>query len=213
MSETTQIKLSSGQVVDVLIVTGVVADDQHTSQTSFYSTGGGGYVGPQGGYVAAPVVRSETTTRQKFWITDDKGKDHELTLTDTQLPLRVGQRVTARFVARPSADRWRVATFTNHSADLFYTWAEEQDAPLDLLATDRGQISATAWVLGGAAVGWLAYQTPSVIPSGVVAWFCLLIVVLSPLAVFNGFMMRVTRRSRLRDALRAEYVEAVNALK
>ena len=74
------ITLSSGQVVAVWTVSGVVADDQHSNSTRVYSSGGGGFVGPNGGHVSAPEVHSETTTRQSVWITDGASKDHQISL-------------------------------------------------------------------------------------------------------------------------------------
>ena len=74
------ITLSSGQVVAVWTVSGVVADDQHLNSTRVYSSGGGGFVGPNGGHVCAPEVHSETTTRQSAWFSDGAGKDYQISL-------------------------------------------------------------------------------------------------------------------------------------
>lgn len=166
---------------------------------------------PHGGHVAAPRIHSETTTRQSVWITDDNGKDHELSLQNMEIPLRLGQRVTALFVLSASTTEWRLVTFTNHSADLFYSWADKSPLPFNLTATDRGSLLASAYVVGGAASVWYAWgQLTSRLPSSSI-WFnlCGGLLLLGCLAIFAGAAMRLTRRSKLKEALRAEYVEAI----
>ena len=65
------IKLSTGQTIPVWTLNGVVADNQHSSSTRVYSSGGGGYIGPNGGHIDAAEIYSQVTTRQSVWITDD----------------------------------------------------------------------------------------------------------------------------------------------
>ena len=45
------IKLSTGQIIPVWTLNGVVADNQHSSSTRVYSSGGGGFIGPNGGFI------------------------------------------------------------------------------------------------------------------------------------------------------------------
>ena len=208
------ITLSSGQVVAVWTVSGVVADDQHSSSTRVYSSGGGGFVGPNGGHVSAPEVHSETTTRQSVWITDGAGKDHQISLRNMNIPIRVGQLVTARFVMPVGTTEWRLETFTNHSADLFYSWASENTPPINLMLTDRGSFLATTFFVGGAASCWYVWRQLNGPLSSSSAWWNLYVglLLLGGLAVFTGMVMRATRRSRLRSTLHTEYVEAVHAL-
>ena len=92
-----EIVLSSGDRVSVRAVSGTVTDDQQSSVTRFYSVGGGGYVGPHGGRVDAPQMRSSTAKQQLIWITDSTGHDTSITLKNVSIPLRVGQQVTAFF--------------------------------------------------------------------------------------------------------------------
>src|SRR5260221_7698874 len=92
------IKLSTGQTIPVWTLNGVVADNRHSSSTRVFSSGGGGYIGPNGGYIDAAEIHSEVTIRQSVWITDDESKDTEIWFRNRQVPLRVGHRVTARFV-------------------------------------------------------------------------------------------------------------------
>ena len=208
------ITLSSGQVVAVWTVSGVVADDQHSSSTRVYSSGGGGFVGPHGGHVSAPEVHSETTTRQSVWITDGASKDHQISLRNMKIPIRVGQQVTARFVMPVGATEWRLETFTNHSADLFYSWASEGPSPVNLMATDRGSFIATTFFVGGAASCWYLWRQLSGPLSSSSPWWILYVgfLLLAGLAVFSGVMMRAIRRSRLRSMLHTEYVEALHGL-
>ena len=208
------ITLSSGQVVAVWTVSGVVADDQHSNSTRVYSSGGGGFVGPNGGHVSAPEVHSETTTRQSVWITDGASKDHQISLRNMSIPIRVGQRVTARFVMPVGAREWRLESFTNHSADLFYSWASENTPPINLMSTDRGSFLATTFFVGGAASCWYAWRQLSGPLSSSSAWWSLYVglLLLGGLAAFTGVMMRAARRSRLRSTLHTEYIEALHGI-
>lgn len=214
METSTKITLSTGQAIGVWTVSGVVADDQHSSSTRVFSSGGGGYVGPNGGHVTAPQIHSEISTHQSVWITDDNQEDHELSLRNMEIPLRIQQRVTARFVMRAGATEWRLETFTNQSADLFYSWAAESTPPIDLMSNDRGSFLATAFFIGGILSCWYAWQQLTGPLSTSSIWWnlCGGLLLLGGLAVFTGVMSRVTRRSKLRTRLQTEYVEAMHAL-
>lgn len=118
-----EIRLSSGDRVLIEAVSGAVADDRRTADTQFYSVGGGGYVGPHGGSVEAPQIRSVTDNHQTIWITDDRGKDHSLKLTNVSIPLRVGQRVTAYYCHFEGSNWNRCEYLCNHSAQLVYNLA------------------------------------------------------------------------------------------
>ena len=212
MNKTHQtIELSTEQTIPVWTLNGVVAGNQHSSSTRVYSSGGGGYIGPSGGYVEAAKIHSEVTTQQSVWITDDESKDTEIWLRNRQIPLRVGHRVTARFVKLQGSGEWRLETFVNYNSQQVYSWLAEHPAPIDLLASDRGSPLATAFVLGGAAGCWYAWTKLS----GTTHWqsfsavLWVAVMLLSGLAVLEGKVRRATRRSKLRAKLTAEYASAV----
>ena len=206
------IKLSTGQIIPVWTLHGVVAENQHSSSTRVYSSGGGGYIGPNGGFIDATQIHSEVTTRQSVWITDNESRDTEVRFQNRQVPLRIGQRVTARFVMPQGSDEWRLETFVNHSSRQVYSWLAEHPAPIDLMVFDRGSPLATAFVLGGAAGCWYAWtklsETTNWQSFSAVLWVAVML--LSGLAILEGKVRRATRRSKLRAKLTGEYASAVN---
>ena len=206
------ITLSSGQTIPVWTLNGVVADNQHSSSTRVYSSGGGGYIGPNGGFIEASQIHSVETTRQSVWITDDESKDTEIWFRNRQVPLRVGQRVTARFVMPRGSDEWRLETFVNHSSQQVYSWLAENPAPIDLMASDRGSPLATAFVLVGAVGCWYAWTKLSETTNWQSFWAVLWVglMLLSSLAILEGRVRRTTRRAKLRARLTAEYASTVN---
>ena len=208
------IKLSTGQTIPVWTLNGVVADNQHSSSTRVYSSGGGGYIGPNGGHIDAAEIHSQVTTRQSVWITDDESKDTEISFRNRQVPLRVGHRVTARFVMPQGSDEWRLETFVNHSSQQVHSWLAENPAPIDLMESDRWSPLATAFVVGGAAGCWYAWtklsETTHWQSFSAVIWVGVML--LSGLGILEGRVRRATRRAKLRARLTAEYVSAVNAL-
>ncbi len=153
-----KIHLSSGDQVQVRALSGVVADDQRSADTRFYSVGGGGYVGPHGGSVAAPQIRSVTDKRQTIWITDDSGRDHSLALKNVSIPLRVGQRVTALYCHFESTNVERCELVVNHSSQLQYCLARESKPLIDFESRYRRSSIATVLVFAlfaGAVLFWV----------------------------------------------------------
>ena len=75
-------------------ITGEVMSSNKHSETQVWSSGGGGYVGPQGGQVAAPTVQSRAITNHEFWLKTTDGKEKSIQLSDVDIPLREGQKIT-----------------------------------------------------------------------------------------------------------------------
>jgi hypothetical protein len=92
MSETTELALQNG-AVSISVTRGNVIGQQKWSETEVRTSGGGGYVGPQGGHVAAPKIESRQTTKQEFWIRDDEGIEKQYQFPDGSFPVREGQSV------------------------------------------------------------------------------------------------------------------------
>lgn len=202
------IKVSTEQTISVWTLKGVVADNQHSSCTRVYSSGGGGHIGPNGGFIDATQIHAEVTTRQSVWITDDESNDTEVRFQNRQVPLRIGQRVTARFVMPQGRDEWRLETFVNHSSQQVHSWLAENPAPIDLMASDRGSPMATAFVVAGVAGCWYAWTKLSPMGSwqsfSAVSWMAVML--FGTLGILEGRLRRTTQRSMLT----AEYAAAVN---
>lgn len=74
--------------------TGVVADSQKWSETHVSSSNGGGYVSREGGYISAPTINSSSSTKHEFWLELEDGTEKPIRLSDVDIPLRVGQKIT-----------------------------------------------------------------------------------------------------------------------
>lgn len=76
------------------VIRGVIAGDKKWAETHVYSSGGSGYVGPQGGYVQLPTVNSDVRTRQEIWIREhENGREFPINLTDANVQVREGHEV------------------------------------------------------------------------------------------------------------------------
>lgn len=78
--------------IHVFTKTGEVRGAQRWSDTHVSSSGGGGWVGPQGGRVAAAQVHSNVVQRGKFFLCQDNGTEQEI---HSLFGVRDGQRVIA----------------------------------------------------------------------------------------------------------------------
>ncbi|HEX6706085.1 MAG TPA: hypothetical protein VF169_15090 [Albitalea sp.] len=158
MSDTTEFTLSSGQKIEVWAITGTIADDRHSSSTRIHTRGGGGFVGPSGGFVDPPEVRSTTTTHQHIWITDSDGLEHAVSLQNLEVPLRGGQKVTLYATYPDSADNGRYEALFNHSTQRFYNLARHFTPQIRLTQGYRGSVIATLLVVLALVVGGLAWH-------------------------------------------------------
>lgn len=117
--------LSSGATIELSAITGKVVDNQHSSTTSVYSSGGGGYLGPQGGYVAPVSVESVTNTKQSIWIQDANGIDHEIRFRNQEVPVRVGQKITAYWSEPRDLKKTRLIGLHNHGSQRYSEWLKD----------------------------------------------------------------------------------------
>lgn len=104
-----------GKTLNFRKLTGVVIGIRDRSESRLHSSGGGGYVGPHGGYVSAPTIRMETTARLEIWIRTDKGNEECAELPTTDIPLKEGQRITLVFYVGPE-NKNHVSILVNHNA-------------------------------------------------------------------------------------------------
>jgi hypothetical protein len=97
-------------------VTGEVIGQNKYSETHISSSGGGGVVTNRGGYVGAPQVHSRAITNHEFWIKKDDGSEMSVQLSDVDIPLREGHKISL-IGSRPSDKKvkgqW--AVLVNHS--------------------------------------------------------------------------------------------------
>ncbi|TVP92022.1 MAG: hypothetical protein EA348_02800 [Pseudomonadaceae bacterium] len=121
--------------------TGEVINTSKHSETYVTSSGGGGYVGPDGGHVNAPQVSSSTVTCHEFWIRQDDGRERSVSLRGYDIPLRAGQRVTMVMASDARADYGHYTTLVNHTADRHWNLMDGADVnrklaltPLNLMA-------------------------------------------------------------------------------
>ena len=97
-------------------MTGEVVGSQKFSETKISSSGGGGYVGPEGGRISAPTIRSTSVTNHEIWIRAEDGVEHNVSLRGLDIPLREGQKVTLVATARKGAGVMMYCMLVNHSA-------------------------------------------------------------------------------------------------
>lgn len=96
---------------------GTVQGSKTWTSTQVHSSGGGGYVGPQGGHVQAANVTSTNTTHNSFFLVDDDGKEIEVKLTDVSFGVRDGHYVTAVYSGHKQ-DEWQwLSHLHNHNTD------------------------------------------------------------------------------------------------
>ncbi|GEM_PF-6208170 len=89
-----QTLLLGNERLDFKIDRGVVVGDKKWSDTHIYSSGGGGYVGPNGGYVSPPSVNSKIQQRHEAWFRmDGDNREISMDLSGHNIPLREGNKV------------------------------------------------------------------------------------------------------------------------
>ena len=95
----------------------VLASQKHT-QTHVYSEGGGGRVGPTGGRIKAPQVKSYTTTRHDLFLRLADGREVAVSFPIDSLSVREGHALTLVSVFRAGAGYY--ARLFNHDTRLLY---------------------------------------------------------------------------------------------
>ncbi|MBO0399812.1 hypothetical protein ACK36F_07690 [Aeromonas veronii] len=149
-----------GKEVEFWQVTGEVLGSNKYSEThvSVSSSGGGGYVGPNGGHVSAPSVHStsSTITNHEFWIKTEDGLEKDIKLRGVDVPLRPGQKITLISAKRKGADNGWYSILVNHSAGKhwFINSAEELNKKLKLEL-----LTGKSLLIAGAIIWSVAYLT------------------------------------------------------
>ena len=102
-------------------ITGTVLSSEKHSQTHITGHGGGGNVGPSGGYVAPATITSQSVEKHEFWIRAEDGRERAFVFLGADIPLRPGQSVSVICVAREEGlasqkGKWLSVALVNHSA-------------------------------------------------------------------------------------------------
>ncbi len=116
----------NGTSVTVRSHTWEVADRQTWSKTKVELSGGGGYVGPYGGYANAPQLVTHVSEQQEIWLRDEHGKEIPLRLHNGGIAVRVGHRVTVAGI-EAHGQSWLVEvrnTDTGHRKRMMASWGQ-----------------------------------------------------------------------------------------
>lgn len=86
--------------VEFWVIRGEVMSVMNNSTSSVRSEGGGGWVGPYGGNITAPVIRTAIHNTGAFWLQDAEGKEYQIGTADIHLALRTGHKVAVLLCGR-----------------------------------------------------------------------------------------------------------------
>ncbi|MCM2680716.1 hypothetical protein [Echinimonas agarilytica] len=103
--------------VEFWSITGEILSQNKYSETHVHSSGGGGYVGKDGGHVSPPNVHSNTITNHEFWIKKSDGSEKSIQLSGHDIPLRPGQRITIISAGMKGKDSGYYSVLVNHHAN------------------------------------------------------------------------------------------------
>lgn len=103
--------------IKVYARSGTVQGSKNWTSTQVHSSGGGGYVGPQGGHVRAATVTSTNTNHHAFFLVEDDGAEVEVKLTDVSFGVRDGHYVTAIYSGHQRDEWWWLSHLHNHNTD------------------------------------------------------------------------------------------------
>ena len=98
----------------------VVLTVQKQTQTHLYSEGGGGRVGPTGGHIKAPQLKSYHTTKQELFVRLADGRELPITLTFDNIAVRPGNAITLVVVHRLDTQVSYYARLFNQDTQLIY---------------------------------------------------------------------------------------------
>jgi hypothetical protein len=105
-----------GKTVPFFEHTGTVFSSRKRSEINLRSSGGGGYLQGGSGYVSGPTVTSTVSTKHEFWVRTDQGEEIPVQLTNSDIPLAEGQRVSLFYAESSRATKMHLVKMVNHSA-------------------------------------------------------------------------------------------------
>lgn len=83
-----------GAVITLQVFTGTVVGSKTWTETRISSSGGGGYIVKGTGYVSGTRISSDVTRHDELFVRDELGNERDLRLTNVDLPVRQGSRVS-----------------------------------------------------------------------------------------------------------------------
>jgi len=115
-----------GREAEFSTLTGIVISSQRHSETHVTSSGGGGYVGSNGGYVSAPTVSSYAIDCHDFWLKTTSGEEVSVQLRGMNIPLREGQKVVMLLVKKPKHSA-KYAALINKTTNKYFILANAKE--------------------------------------------------------------------------------------
>ena len=128
-------------------VTGEVLEAQKESTTEISGGGGGGTIVDGRGTIRIDPIKSTTTIGDTVFIEDDDGAEHSVKLTDFDLAVRAGNRLSVKALAPRGEDSGWIIFVYNHSTRTPYL---QQDVAKQLLRPSFLWLLLTALGLIGA---------------------------------------------------------------
>lgn len=168
------------KVIDLAVITGVVIGTEKRSETHVSSSGGGGFVGRDGGPVSAPTIRSLVTTKHEFWLKLDNGAEKPFCLSDVDIPLTAGQKISMISVKNADSDDEYWCGLFNHNAREYGEISPPSSLAVSLFHLRNFDITTATYIsIGIFFLSWIIFfgvfrsivKTPEAlaIPAGILA--------------------------------------------
>jgi len=104
-----------GKAYNIGGITGKVLDARKDITTEISGGGGGGTIVDGRGTINIDPITSTTTVGDTVFLEDDEGLEHSVKMTDLDLALRPGHRLSVMALARPGDDEGLIMYAYNHS--------------------------------------------------------------------------------------------------
>ncbi|MGI4733662.1 MAG: hypothetical protein ACRYG7_00620 [Janthinobacterium lividum] len=105
----------------------VVLTSQKQTQTHLYSEGGGGRVGPTGGHIKAPQIKSYHTTKHELFVRLADGRELPIGFSFDNISVRPGNAITLVVVYRTDTQAGYYARLFNQDTQLIYNTLSRPD--------------------------------------------------------------------------------------
>ena len=102
------------RVIDLHSASGVIVGEKKWTTTQVSGGGGGGYLHKGSGYISNSPVTSRTTTHDQILVRVEDGTEHAVTLSDVNLAVREGHRVSLIWGISRGADQGPYVGIYNH---------------------------------------------------------------------------------------------------
>jgi hypothetical protein len=117
-----------GQDVNIWTDGGTVEALTLRSQTNVWTEGGAGYIGPTGGFISPPNVRSSTTEIKEVRFLADDGSRRTVTVGGGAAVVP-GDRVAFVFASGASHESGKLVGFVNHTEGRWWSFARQRLIP------------------------------------------------------------------------------------